>query len=93
MSSGHRNRNTLNSIKTYIKQIWFAVACSVPGYKESCTSVLTEEFRLTAYFCPSISGIVTALAVDSRATALFDAVDAISVCRTRLREPQETPGG
>ena len=81
------------SIKTYFKEIRFAVAFSVPGYKESCTSVFTEKFRLTGDFCPSTSGIVTAPAVDSRATARFDAVDVISGCRTRLRELQQTPDG
>ena len=50
-------------LNSYIKQIWFAVACSVPGYKESCTSVFIEELGLTRYFCSSISGIVLLLYV------------------------------
>ena len=68
----------------HFKQIGFAITWSVPGYKESCTSVVTEEFRLTGIFCPSISGIVTAPAVDFRAIARFDIVDVTSGCRTRL---------
>ena len=81
------------SIKTYMKHIRFAVMCSVPGYKESCTSVFTEESRLTGDFCLSIFGIVTTPAVGSRATARFDAIDIISGCRTRLRESRLAPDG
>ena len=94
MSSGHRNRNTyLVSFKSYMKHTRFAGTCSVPGYKEICTSIFTEESRLTGDFCPSISGIVTPPAVGSRATARFDAVDVISGCRARLQESRLAPDG
>ena len=76
-----------------MKYIGFAVTCSVPGYKEGCTSIFTEEFRLTGDFCPSIPGIVTSPAVGSRATARFYAVDVISGRRTRLRESRLAPDG
>ena len=60
-----------------MKHLRLAATCSVPGYKESCISIFTEESRLTGDFCPSISGIVTTPAVGSRATARFDAVDVV----------------
>ena len=84
------------SKKTYMKhirRIRYAVTCNVPGYKESCTSIFTEEFRLTGDFFPSISGINNTPAVGSRATARFDAVDVISRVRTRLRESRLAPDG
>ena len=71
-------------IGKHFKEIAFVITWSVPGYKESCTSVFTEEFRFTGFFCPSISGIVAASAVDLRAIARFDIVDVTSGCRTRL---------
>ena len=67
--------------------------CCVPGYKESCTSVFTEESRRTGDFCPSISGIITTPPVDSCATTRFGAVQVFSGCRTRLREPRLAPDG
>ena len=80
-----------------MKHIKFAITCSVPGYKESCTesctSIFTEESRLTGDFCPSILGIVTTPAVGSRATARFDAVVVISRYRARLRESRLAPDG
>ena len=88
----HRSRNT--SVKCiYIKQIGFVVACSLPGYKESCTSIFIEEFRSTVDFSSSISGIVTTSELGCRAAARFDPVDVISGCRARLRESQQITDG
>ena len=84
IQNGQKEKPTISSGRRNHKQIGFATTCSVPGYKESCTSVFTEEFRLTGKFCPSISGIVTAPVVDSRATARFDIVDVTFGCRARL---------
>ena len=69
-----------------IKEDRLAVTSRVPDYKESCTSVFTEEPRLTGHFCPSISGGVTTPPADSRETARIEAVYVMSRCCSRLRE-------
>ena len=68
------------SIKNNIKQIALEleVTFSVPDYKESCTSVFTEESRLTGDFCPSIYGIVPAPPADFREIGRIEALDVIS---------------
>ena len=74
------------------RKIRGTVTCSIPDYKESCTSVFTEESCLTGDFCPSISGIVNAPAVDSSATAcFFKTVGPLCRYRPRLRELRLLP--